>query len=969
MANFEYRSSWFSKQSTLDEIERKPIDHVLAVFRCLISVLVVTVPWYYGAVDWTSQYFFLMLSIPICLLSFGGLVYQHIRQKRSNGERSEMVLTAPPWPSVVIVLVAVWALIQSLPLYSVTGGDRGPSSVRIQRLYLGESIPSLEKEFGLVQTPLRNDFISDKAKDNRLSWSIEPLNTKAAIGMIALVSALIWLGRVYFSSEAGLPWILTLTTAIGVAVAMFGVASLLSWNATNLLGLRKGTSFGPFISRNIGGCFLNICLSGAIGLTVWAFENKKRQHVDQRYSAMRTTFFEKLMGRVEGSFGQLTTFQIACVIASSIIFASVIATSSRGATIGALVAVLAVFIVSFGSGVSFGRILVAASFLVIGASFLFWFELDDRLRSRLDQSIWDEQFEAGRRLVWGIAYHATQFYFWTGSGLGTFHFSHLPFQQTATPYWFQHAESLYWDAMVDLGWVGVLAILGMVITFASILWPPSLRYKDDRPIKKLGATRITGLALFLSVGLHSFFDFSMIVPACFVPASLLLGAVYGGSKWEDENQRRKTRTTRSGLQQRIGGRSLRERSAEASAKTASPDSSTTKPEEKKSRASLREINASGFFLRGNVVRKLIMSSLLLGLMGYSLPSLDLMARADRMRLWTARQIRLPVAKRSINPSLFTAGIWGNDTASFDKSADGMRTVAYALMNEFQQIRSNELETILHVPAKEAEALSTPTITHIGLSQVKDNPTGLDEFFISSKQKMRWLKTEELFHKAIVRSPLDWRISYGIYLLDYQMPDDQFAALADRLRHITMHRPDMQLQMAAIEHSLGRKDNALTLLGSTLSGSDLMDVRVAKLLMQWYPDSEIPTDIFPADAASLLRVSNVISKSSFPDSYDRILQRAHEAAESLTRLDPMRSVYLAKIAKDQGDLKSALEYYKEASRRTSNSRLKIDMINTAIEAGDFEFAAEEITNLRYTDGKNPQIKVLEQALEKARQKSY
>ena len=192
-----------------------------------------------------------------------------------------------------------------------------------------------------------------------------------------------------------------------------------------------------------------------------------------------------------------------------------------------------------------------------------------------------------------------------------------------------------------------------------------------------------------------------------------------------------------------------------------------------------------------------------------------------------------------------------------------------------------------------------------------------------------------------------------------------ASLADRLRRITMHRPGLQLQMAALEHSLGRKDNALNLLSSVLSGSRAMDIRVAKLLQEWYPDSEMPIDIFPAEAASLLRVSNVIGRKAFPNTHGKLLDRAKAAAEALTRLDPMRSVYLARIARENGDLKAALEHYKEASRRTSNANLKVDMITTAIQTGDLEFAAEEIGNLRYIDRNNKQLDALQQMLEKAK----
>ncbi len=48
-----------------------------------------------------------------------------------------------------------------------------------------------------------------------------------------------------------------------------------------------------------------------------------------------------------------------------------------------------------------------------------------------------------------------------------------------------------------------------------------------------------GLVLVISQGLHAFVDFAMIVPAVFLPASLLMGMVYGAVRRKQIELRRR----------------------------------------------------------------------------------------------------------------------------------------------------------------------------------------------------------------------------------------------------------------------------------------------------------------------------------------------------------------------------------------------------------------------------------------------
>ncbi len=160
-----------------------------------------------------------------------------------------------------------------------------------------------------------------------------------------MAGLMIWLGAAGFSKRRAQTVLLFIMTGLGVAVGLTGLAHVLSWDKVNWLGLDSSTSFATFVSRNSAGAFLNVCLAASIGLAARMF-SKARQS-DQRYAYTQESPALRLLHAFEDILAQLTTFQIASLIATSLILISVICTSSRGAIVSALLGSLVAMLFSF----------------------------------------------------------------------------------------------------------------------------------------------------------------------------------------------------------------------------------------------------------------------------------------------------------------------------------------------------------------------------------------------------------------------------------------------------------------------------------------------------------------------------------------------------------------------------------------------------------------------------------------------
>ena len=97
--------------------------------------------------------------------------------------------------------------------------------------------------------------------------SLYPARTRDQLSIYALGVAAFVAAAVLFRTRAAQTWLAAVVALNGAAVAFFGLVQYLTWNGMLFwtVPLRFGGGpFGPFVNRNHAGCYLNLCLGGAV---------------------------------------------------------------------------------------------------------------------------------------------------------------------------------------------------------------------------------------------------------------------------------------------------------------------------------------------------------------------------------------------------------------------------------------------------------------------------------------------------------------------------------------------------------------------------------------------------------------------------------------------------------------------------------------------------------------------------------
>lgn len=354
--------------------------------------------------------------------------------------------------------------------------------------------------------------------------SIDPLQTRATICVLAMGLALLVSSIILFRDRLSVAILLGSLSVSGLAIALLGIFQAVAAGDWTFIDVPKQTSFATFYSRNSAPQFLACCFAATGGLLALYVANKSKRQQDKRYQLVypSVNIAARLRRRIEEFVSDADPISFVLLLVMVLQFAGVLIANSRGGILAFFASgLIVVLIYALGRQASFSAI-VAVIFLVVGSGlFLSLYGLDELVGARLDTVSREAyQMDNVRLKLWGMAFSQPSCWL-LGSGLGTFHFALLPLYDTPQSTWFYHAENVYVELASGAGVVTLLiALAGLLWLIGQLLSQPSLSNTGR-------STRFACLFTVLAVGLHNLVDFSLILPAVFLPVACLVGAYLG----------------------------------------------------------------------------------------------------------------------------------------------------------------------------------------------------------------------------------------------------------------------------------------------------------------------------------------------------------------------------------------------------------------------------------------------------------
>lgn len=832
--------------------------------------LVLASPWFYGSAPWVSQYY---LNWGLLVGAVATLVYVVVAAIR----RAEIPnLPVASWFLLSLFAIAAY---QTSSQYDLLDSPNAPPSVQVQRWALGvTSAPSPIDGYTIEPDSfVANQIPCDlqKVSASPLTRSIEPLHSRGAMMAILLSALLCWCGAAHFSTRQGQLLLFLTITITGVAVAAFGIQGALSYKETNVLGLRTGSSFASFQSKNSAGGYLNVALAGAIGLFAWSLIHLKRKKMDVRYRVSEENTFMKLKGSVEDFFADLNTAQIASLLCLVLLVVALLMSLCRGAVVSAVVAIIGAAMMANYKSRGRGGAIVSALLIFVSIGSMVALQVDEDVYGRL-QSLAEFDLEEdsinGRTYIWGVAWKAMLFYGWLGSGLGTFHFAYLPFQDPSSPGWFYHPESLYFQCAVDLGWVGIsIMIVGILTSFMSIQRRiPGDVWKYGFPMKLAGAY------LLISQCAHSAVDFAMIVPALFIPTSLLFGAASASIR-RACNMSSKYAHPREKL--------------EAIAKPKAPP-----------RPWIAIASVSGL-------------ALLSGAMAWKIePDLGNLAAGEAMEWWVKSESRKPIEEQTPDRYRTLVSQWTLGADALKLNPLALRLLADGCLYDFQ--RNQLVKAPGNVNWKTAWHTTDPILLQIGLDRsISESSQEILVEQAGGKPAVELLEQASAFYaRSHWMAPLDWRACWGRCLSTLRCSRDDMARLVSPVDMLGRHVPKQMINSALLFRKQLTDDQLDTIWKQSMRTKPSSSIATARNLIVEREPENIDISIFPPRSDILQSLATaVFTKDKFPELNRQLWEKAIETFDGSKLPIGKREIWLADASRALGKLDQEIEHLKAARR--------------------------------------------------------
>ena len=475
--------------------------------RLVLVGLVTVTPWLFGGVLAATQ-IWLFLGVLIALACW--LV--RLLADRSLNE-------ALPLAFVPLIFALGLGVFQLVPLGSKVSAFLSPRGAELRSaMDSRESSPDAAMAANLDVA----------AMAERQPLSLYPNSTRRDLALLVMAISVFLLGAGLFSTPRAQIWLCGLIAANGAAVAFFALIHRLTWSSLLYWKVplsQYGFPFGPFVNQNNAGGFLNLCLAGTVGVTIWAADRAKGNRSSTNGHELRGNrpLPVRLRRQCLQFFADLDALTLTFLCLAVCIAAGVLCSLSLGAMIamtGATIVTMLVVLSGRQRSIQAWSTTVIVTVVLVLAC---WIGMGDNVHGLLADKLDQESLWYALVPHWQTAFRTIPDFWQVGGGLGTYRFVYTLYEQTPCPVWFYHAENQYLEAIVVGGVLGLGLILLMLGLIGAALWR-LLRHDPDPRVFAFG---VAGCFAFTGQAIHALFDFGLYIPSNVFLFALFCGSISG----------------------------------------------------------------------------------------------------------------------------------------------------------------------------------------------------------------------------------------------------------------------------------------------------------------------------------------------------------------------------------------------------------------------------------------------------------
>lgn len=860
---------------------------------CLLVVTVASA-WLLGGAPWQIQ---LPILATVLLLS----LWFAISQLRTGHSWLINKYTSRYW--FLGLALGTITLLQCVPLPGFLAGTLLTQSRDVKLKFL---ITNSKSDLGVANLREANtaalepsDSVSNNPKGYR-NWtnSIDPIHSLAAVGSIGIFLVTFLLS--YRTSTTYPQWIYPILIVLmlnGAAMAAVGIIEKLSPSGWRLLDTTAGATFGGFVSRSSAAAFLNIGLAAAIGCFGFQARLDHKYRINPSYRSDDRGLLSQLRLQLEETVSEISTPKVLILVCSIVMVVGILMSLSRGGAISSLAAMLSLIAVNL-----FRRNLFASIAMVILVLFssLFALRMLDKLeivRDRLE-TISENNIiiDNGRWQAWGYAIDTSKDLWLTGGGLGNFHYSYLPYQKRPTEAWFYHAESLYLQTLSDLGIVGFMALIISVATLAIPI--RSLMGQAKFTLGKAIGSSL--LFLTVSLGIHSISDFSIILPALYLPTAIIVGISFAALDLKPSTKSKTKRRTHSNSKSNSGQ---------------NPD------------------------FRLKITHSKEWPSWLL-----FAPSLLIVIGVIFARPKAAAE--------SVNHAIESWSEKAETSAQDLKSiiAAGEKQLSWfpyegelniAMAKAYTQLYRLSIRDQKKIPWKDTLPVyardtfyKRNRIENLNVDELLQNPVASEAL---KKARQCWLQA----HYSL---PLDWRPHWGLVELDFVEDDRSNSPYhLDHLRVLARNRPDLLLTAGIASLDYPGQESSFNVLKQVAADYIRKAPAVLKVAYQAFGERAVSDEFIPPNSYIMLHLSETISNvNASPTSLRVFWNTIYDLTQKLPDADRNKSTLLAYYYHETGDVENEYLTLNEASNRSPmNTNIRYLLAKNLIQRREFDKAETHV----------------------------